>query len=102
MLAGEGDDLEAYANQDVPFEKVVEELQPERSLSREPLFQVMLILQQEDIGRGGLSKLKMRSEGVSTRTAKFDLTLSVREEEGGLPALWSTPRSCTRGRGWIG
>ncbi len=80
--------LEAYSNQEVPFEKVVEQMQPERSLSREPMFQVMLIHQQgarasSGAGSGGgLSNLRMRSEAVSTRTAKFDLTLSVGEQEG--------------------
>ena len=77
--------LEAYDHQDLPFEKLVEELNPERDLSRTPYFQVMLLLQdaskeltpaagdpaQED-GAGGL---EVRLEGVDSHTAKFDLTL---------------------------
>ncbi len=76
--------LDAYEHQDVPFERLVEQMQPERSLSREPMFQVMLIHQNAAIDRGGLSNLRMKSEAVSNETAKFDLTLAIREEEGGL------------------
>ena len=96
--------LEAYANQDVPFEKVVEQLQPERSLSREPMFQVMLILQQgvraaAAAGGSGLSKLRMRSEAMTTRTAKFDLTLSMGEQEGRLGGALEYATELYEGRG---
>ncbi|BCL80829.1 non-ribosomal peptide synthetase [Ktedonobacteria bacterium brp13] len=69
--------LGAYAHQDVPFEQLVEVLQPERDLSRSPLFQVMFILQMalETIERPeGLHMEALRAEYVTT---KFDLTLSV-------------------------
>lgn len=79
--------LDAYAHQDLPFERLVEELQPERSLSHEPLFQVMMILQnaprtvleQADGGVG--ASLDIRDEPLPTDTAKFDLTLSVAEAD---------------------
>ncbi|MFL6335978.1 MAG: amino acid adenylation domain-containing protein [Pyrinomonadaceae bacterium] len=80
--------LGAYAHQDLPFERLVEELEPERDLSRAPLFQSMLVLQHEApapprLGQVGLSEVK-----VEWGTAKFDLTLLVREaaETGGLRA----------------
>jgi amino acid adenylation domain-containing protein/FkbM family methyltransferase len=80
--------LGAYAHQDVPFERLVEELEPERDLSRAPLFQAMLVLQHAApapprLGQVGLSEVK-----VEWGTAKFDLTLAVREaaETGGLRA----------------
>ncbi len=69
--------LGAYAHQDVPFEKLVEELQPERNLSYTPLFQVMFVLQkvpQLELDSGGLH---LSAFSVENQTAKFDLTLSL-------------------------
>ena len=71
--------LGAYAHQDVPFEKLVEELQPERDLSRSPLFQVKLILQnapREELELGGDEA--ERHGGGEVQTAKFDLTMASR------------------------
>ncbi|HYH78527.1 MAG TPA: amino acid adenylation domain-containing protein, partial [Longimicrobium sp.] len=70
--------LGAYEHQELPFETLVEALQPERSLSHTPLFQAMFILHnQDERGEGGLAGL--RTEGVDTdlNTAKYDLTLSL-------------------------
>ena len=75
-------DLDAYRHQDVPFERVVEALQPARSLARQPLFQVMLALQnvpQENLELPGLS---VRPEALDSEVAKFDLTLSLAETLG--------------------
>jgi amino acid adenylation domain-containing protein len=72
--------LDADAHQDVPFEKLVEELSPERSLSHSPLFQAALAFQnlpREDFAAEGL---KMTPVGVASGTSKFDLTLAVRAE----------------------
>ncbi|WSR13799.1 amino acid adenylation domain-containing protein [Streptomyces sp. NBC_01207] len=73
-------DLAAYAHQDVPFERLVEVLNPERSLARHPLFQVMLILQNNEEEPLVLDGLDVRTEGVRTRTAKFDLSLELTEQ----------------------
>ena len=79
--------LGAYAHQDLPFEKLVEELRPERNLSHQPLFQVMFVLQNapgEDLELPGLT---IRRVEVETRTSKFDVILFAWEEVDGL-MLW--------------
>jgi amino acid adenylation domain-containing protein len=76
--------LQAYAHQDLPFEKLVEELQPERDLSRNPLFQVMFILQNAPLPKLEMPNLRASWVEVESGTAKFDLTLSMQETEAGL------------------
>jgi amino acid adenylation domain-containing protein len=73
--------LEAYAHQDLPFEKLVEELQPERSLRHSPFFQVMFILQNFPPSTGTLPELEIRDIEADTGAAKFDLTLVVEDRE---------------------
>ena len=78
--------LGAYAHQDVPFEKVVEELQPERNLSRSPFFQVMFALQNDPRETGKLAGLTVDPFDIHSGTAKFDVLLSLREDPAGLAA----------------
>ena len=79
--------LEAYTHQDLPFERLVEELNPERDLSHSPLFQVMFVLQSQ-------AEIELRLPGVEVTpieldngTAKFDLTLFLAEKPEGLKGL---------------
>lgn len=77
--------LEAYDNQNVPFEKLVEILQPERHLSYTPLFQVALALEHEQTSAVILKDLTINlSEPVENHTAKLDLNLSLHKTEQGL------------------
>lgn len=76
--------LGAYANQEVPFERLVEELQPERTLNHPPIFQVMLIFQNSPAAYKSLEGLSMASEGVSGGLAPLDLTLEMRELPDGM------------------
>jgi amino acid adenylation domain-containing protein len=76
--------LEAYMHQDVPFERLVEELQPERDLSRSPLFQAMLVLQNAPAPRLELPGLRLAVSEVDNGTAKLELTLSLEETGDGL------------------
>ena len=80
--------LSAYAHQDLPFEVLVSELQPERSLSSTPLFQVMFAVQNAPVGEVRLGGLAVTLLWRDPGTAKFDLTLSVSEQEDGLAAVW--------------
>jgi amino acid adenylation domain-containing protein/thioester reductase-like protein len=76
--------LAAYAQQDVPFEQVVEAIQPPRSLSHSPVFQVMFVLQNAPLGALELAELKLEPLEVPRAAAQFDLTLSLREAGGEL------------------
>jgi amino acid adenylation domain-containing protein len=78
--------LGAYAHQDVPLEMLVEELQPDRDLSRSPLFQVLFVLQNAPLSRLELAGLTMTPMDVEKGTAIFDLTLSLAEAQGTLKA----------------
>ncbi|MBI3457316.1 MAG: amino acid adenylation domain-containing protein [Candidatus Rokubacteria bacterium] len=76
--------LGAYAHQDLPFEKLVEELNPARDLSRTPVFQVMFQLQNAPLPALALPGLTVSPLKVHSGTAKFDLTLTVDVRERGL------------------
>lgn len=76
-------DLAAYAHQELPFERLVEEVRPSRSLSRHPLFQVMLTLNNTRTPQLDLPGLHATMDGVETGGAKFDLSFSFTERSGG-------------------
>ncbi|WP_071189198.1 non-ribosomal peptide synthetase [Trichormus sp. NMC-1] len=76
--------LEAYAHQDLPFEKIVEKLQPERNFSHTPLFQVMFQLQNTPNKTLEIPGLTWESLEFHNHTVKFDLCLSMVETEQGL------------------
>ncbi|MCV3216667.1 amino acid adenylation domain-containing protein [Plectonema radiosum NIES-515] len=80
--------LNAYAHQDLPFEKLVEELQPERDLSRNPLFQVMFILQNAPTPVEDFSGLSLRNLEIDHGTSEFDITVSISELEQELTGFW--------------
>ncbi|WP_020496657.1 non-ribosomal peptide synthetase [Sciscionella marina] len=78
-------DLAAYANQDLPFERLVEELNPPRALARHPLFQVMLVLANQETGSASLDGLTVEALPLTNGAAKFDLSCHLAEaftEEG--------------------
>ena len=75
-------DLAAYAHQDLPFENLVQALRPERSLQQTPIFQAMLVLQNAPLPLASLPDLTLQPLLVDAEIAKFDLTLTLAEENG--------------------
>src|SRR5216110_39030 len=69
--------LDAYSHQDMPFEKLVELLQPERNLSHSPLFQVLFNFYEADPATETFNTLQVQAQTGGTGTTKFDLALSV-------------------------
>ncbi|MEH2333119.1 amino acid adenylation domain-containing protein [Nostoc sp.] len=76
--------LGAYVHQDLPFELLVEELQPQRDLSHAPLFQVMFVLQNAPMSDLKLPGMTLSTLAIESGSAKFDLTLEMAETAQGL------------------
>src|SRR6185369_8265628 len=80
--------LEVYAHQELPFEKLVEELRPERDLRRNPLVQVLFVMQntaQQELHLPGLTLAPFKFRDASSR---FDLALFISEAQEELICLW--------------
>ena len=75
--------VDAYAHQDLPFERLVEELQPERDLSRQPLFQVVFVLRNMPMPAMELAGVKLTPQQVDSGTTTFDLHLTMEESANG-------------------
>jgi amino acid adenylation domain-containing protein len=89
LAQGRADALAAYANQDVPFEMLVEKLQPRRDLSHSPLFQIMFALQNNDYGTLALPGVELGAFAAGEESVgRFDLELLAGEREDGLTLHW--------------
>ncbi|MBD1942369.1 AMP-binding protein, partial [Coleofasciculus sp. FACHB-712] len=80
--------LGAYSHQDLPFEKLVEVLQPDRDLSRNPLFQVLFALRNVPTQTLELPGISLSLEEMESQTARFDLVLNLSQEAGGLTGVF--------------
>ncbi len=76
--------LDAYANQDIPFEHLVDMLTPERAMSHNPLFDVLFALQNTPVSTFEMSDLTIRFMGSETQTARFDMEVLIGEVSEGL------------------
>ncbi|MFD1051256.1 condensation domain-containing protein, partial [Kibdelosporangium lantanae] len=76
-------DLAAYANQDVPFDRLVDELNPARSLARNPLFQIMVSYQNNESGSLTLPGLTLAPHPLPEDTAQFDLSFDFTDGDQG-------------------
>ncbi|WP_043594134.1 jagaricin-like haemolysin non-ribosomal peptide synthetase HmlG [Chromobacterium haemolyticum] len=79
--------LEAYELQDLPFETIVDALRLDRSLTRNPLFQTMLVLQNAPLDTLRLPGLELETLSSDDSSPRFDLTLTLHEADGGLQAM---------------
>src|SRR2546421_553101 len=84
--------LGAFCHQDLPFEKLVEELNPERKANRSPLFQVMFAFQNMPEPQLAVNGVKFAPINVENETAKFDLTLEVQEAPDGISVSFEYAR----------
>ncbi len=80
--------LAAYEHQDVPFERLVEELSPERSLNTTPLFQVIFALQNAPVGRQQLKQLEVNPAGGGELRVRFDVEVHAFESGGEIWVHW--------------
>nr|QEO74845.1 condensation domain-containing protein [uncultured bacterium] len=76
--------LEAYAHQDLPFDKIVEELRPERDLAYNPVFQVLFVLQNNPSPSVEVAGLTLRRQEFDVTTVQFDLVADVYDAAPGL------------------
>ena len=79
--------ISAQAHQDLPFEKLVEEIQPDRDLSRTPLFQVAFVFQNAPMQEMEAPGLILKRIDLPTETSKFDLSLTITDAGASLPAV---------------
>jgi amino acid adenylation domain-containing protein len=77
-------DLAAFAHQDLPFEQLVQAVQPERSLQHTPIFQIMLVLQNAPAPAGQFTGLAVEALPIAAQAAQFGLTVTLTEQAGGL------------------
>ena len=80
--------LGAYAHQDVPFDKLVEDLQPERSMSHNPIVQALFVMQNTPQQRRELPGLELSPFAVSITRSKFDVAVFMRETSDGMVQDW--------------
>lgn len=81
--------LGAYAHQDLPFDKLVEALQPQRQRDQTPLFQVLFVMQNVPMPEPELAGLRLSPLAIANDTAKFELALFMRETESELIGTWN-------------
>jgi acyl carrier protein len=78
----------AYAHQDLPFDKLVEELRPERRFGQNPIVQSLFVMQNIPVPRSGFTGLSVRPFETPVGWSKFDLALFMIERESGLAGCW--------------